>query len=564
MKRAILIFIALLLAACNCSPTKAAERQPPPKDAKAIEQIVQALVPMKGFGCIQTAQFNISGRQVFAVWYDPFSGRAACYLYAYYFDHRTTRWIQFVDRFVDHSSDLSAECKPDTLVFRNERDEVVLREPLAKVPAKQWWKEENERSSAATDDGPLVFEGTVATIEISPLPESLRNFIIIMRVDRVVQGQFSGKTFQFRIHSPSLSGLKVGKTYTVEAKRTADGYTVDEFQWMERERLKASKPPGGPKPLVAALFTAGREVVIRPDLQKLAAHGLTVQQLDPVRRKRLVSGIWTVKLGGKEVNLAEVATLAERDLQTPPFTTPLPDGREAFVSPDAKRVGRYLVTGEAFEEDVRCRLADPFVDDPAKVCVLVAIPVPGGHVPNHWGSDHIHISNGEPLDTFAKVELRGRPGPQAADLLHMRKVRRHLAAALELAKGVPRTQFEKRFGPGIKQHVEPDPHFRVVPATCYKLGSQRLSVFFEDDGSTVEHIAGSSDLRPPNGGPQDISRQARAVADVERTMLLQFLTKCYGQATLPEKTTLAAFLDRTASDLKWTPQEREQVLGSGR
>ena len=61
---------------------------------------------------------------------------------------------------------------------------------------------------------------------------STQNYVITMRVDRVVKGQFKGKTFQFRIHSPALSGLEVGKKYTVEAKRTKDGYTVDQYQWV--------------------------------------------------------------------------------------------------------------------------------------------------------------------------------------------------------------------------------------------------------------------------------------------------------------------------------------------
>jgi hypothetical protein len=94
-----------------------------------------------------------------------------------------------------------------------------------------------------TADGKLVFEGTVSSIEIVPLPESLKNFVVTMWVDRVVKGEFKNKTFQFRIHSPSLSGLKVGEKYTVEAKRTKDGYTVDQYQWREEPKT----PPKTPK-----------------------------------------------------------------------------------------------------------------------------------------------------------------------------------------------------------------------------------------------------------------------------------------------------------------------------
>jgi hypothetical protein len=260
-------------------------------------------------------------------------------------------------------------------------------------------------SPSATAEGPLVFEGTVASIEISPLPQSRQNFIVTMRVDRVVRGQFGGKTFQFRVHSPSLSGLEVGKKYTVEAKRTKDGYAVDQHQW-NRAKMASVKP----RPIVVATFTEGREVVILPDPQKLKSLGLTAEQLEPLRRKRLSSGDWHVEIGGRKINLADVATVKERDLQVAPFSVMLPDGREVVVAPDAKSVGRYLITGEAFEEDVRSHLAHATVTDVIKLHVLQGIPVPGGKVPNVWGRDHVHISVGEPLETFAKVEVRAKPG----------------------------------------------------------------------------------------------------------------------------------------------------------
>ena len=78
----------------------------------------------------------------------------------------------------------------------------------------------------------LVFQGTVTSIKPSPIPYSLDNWIITMRVDRILKGRFDGKKFQFRIHSPAKSGLKVRAKRTVVAKRTADGYTVDQYQWM--------------------------------------------------------------------------------------------------------------------------------------------------------------------------------------------------------------------------------------------------------------------------------------------------------------------------------------------
>jgi predicted secreted protein len=84
-------------------------------------------------------------------------------------------------------------------------------------------------SSAAAEM--LVFEGTVIAIENSPLPKSTQNYLVTMQVNHVLKGQFKGMTFQFRVHSPTKSGLKLKETYTVEAKRFNGKYTVDQYQW---------------------------------------------------------------------------------------------------------------------------------------------------------------------------------------------------------------------------------------------------------------------------------------------------------------------------------------------
>jgi hypothetical protein len=55
-------------------------------------------------------------------------------------------------------------------------------------------------------------------------------------VDRVMKGEFKGKTFQFYLHGPSQSGLEVGKKCVVGAKRTDKGITVDLLQWLEKPK----------------------------------------------------------------------------------------------------------------------------------------------------------------------------------------------------------------------------------------------------------------------------------------------------------------------------------------
>ncbi len=101
---------------------------------------------------------------------------------------------------------------------------------------------EESDAGAAKPKPDLVFLGTVQSIESSTSPQSLANWVVTFRVDRIQSGEFGGKTFSFRIHSPSKSGLETGKQYLVEATRTNTGYTVDQYQWMKRTHNQAVLP----------------------------------------------------------------------------------------------------------------------------------------------------------------------------------------------------------------------------------------------------------------------------------------------------------------------------------
>ena len=77
----------------------------------------------------------------------------------------------------------------------------------------------------------IVLVGTVT--EIYPVAGLLKWWAVVVHVDRVVSGEFSGTTFTFTIHSPSLAGLKIGRAYVVKAKWTDKGYVVDESSLTE-------------------------------------------------------------------------------------------------------------------------------------------------------------------------------------------------------------------------------------------------------------------------------------------------------------------------------------------
>jgi hypothetical protein len=123
--------------------TFAAENTPSPKTAKTPEEITKTIEGNRGFGCIQTAQFSHDGVGIFAVWYCPFSGRAACYLHAYYYDYDKSQWVLFLDRLVEGASDLSAEIptRSGAVVFKSTDGKIVEQQSIEKFPMKKWYPE---------------------------------------------------------------------------------------------------------------------------------------------------------------------------------------------------------------------------------------------------------------------------------------------------------------------------------------------------------------------------------------------------------------------------------------
>jgi hypothetical protein len=115
----------------------------PPKAVNARDDLVKLFGKSIGFGSVQRAEFAQFGRHVFCVWYDPFSGRSACYLHAYYYDPAKHQWILFIDCLVKGPSDLSAEMTHDSLLFKNPQGAVVLKESVSKLPMEKCYGELN-------------------------------------------------------------------------------------------------------------------------------------------------------------------------------------------------------------------------------------------------------------------------------------------------------------------------------------------------------------------------------------------------------------------------------------
>lgn len=138
----------LLFAACSTTNHQTAAKQTKisesfvkaPKEAKSRDELIKAFGTSFGFGPVERAEFSQFGQQIFVVWCDPFSGRAACYLHAYYYNPSKSEWILFIDRLMEGASDLSAEMPYGTLVIRDSTGKVVLEQSVAKLPREEWYE----------------------------------------------------------------------------------------------------------------------------------------------------------------------------------------------------------------------------------------------------------------------------------------------------------------------------------------------------------------------------------------------------------------------------------------
>jgi hypothetical protein len=96
---------------------------------------------------------------------------------------------------------------------------------------------DHQNAGAAQPGDVLVFEGTVTSIKV--IHHELTPWLVTLTVEKVLSGELSGPTFSFAVHSPAMSGLAMGRSYTVRAEWKDGGYFVDPLQW---RRSKSSGP----------------------------------------------------------------------------------------------------------------------------------------------------------------------------------------------------------------------------------------------------------------------------------------------------------------------------------
>jgi len=110
------------------------------------------------------------------------------------------------------------------------------------LPSRGFDRAQSASPGADLKSDDLVFIGTVTKFYPVAAPRQRRRWAVVAHVDRVVSGEFTGRTFTFTVHSPAGAGLRVNRAYIIRATRTDGGYAVSE---LTLEEVRAPKKPPG-------------------------------------------------------------------------------------------------------------------------------------------------------------------------------------------------------------------------------------------------------------------------------------------------------------------------------
>jgi hypothetical protein len=73
--------------------------------------------------------------ELIAFWYCPYSGRAACYVHAYYYRPSKQSWLLFIDQLLEPATGLSAEISADhSLIFKDRDGKILVKQSIDPLP----------------------------------------------------------------------------------------------------------------------------------------------------------------------------------------------------------------------------------------------------------------------------------------------------------------------------------------------------------------------------------------------------------------------------------------------
>lgn len=145
---------AIILLSLTAIRANAAEPAAIPETAKTTAEILERLQCAKGFGIISTAEFHYRGGGVFVAWYDPFSGRAACFVHVWTFDPKQDGWTRRLSRTFEGISDVSVEYggSLNGLTLRNHDGDILYPEKKQKKEADDDARPRNKRAEPGPAD----------------------------------------------------------------------------------------------------------------------------------------------------------------------------------------------------------------------------------------------------------------------------------------------------------------------------------------------------------------------------------------------------------------------------
>lgn len=119
-----------------CSDADGSGFPKPPRSAATRQELVKHFGTTIGFGEVVKWDFTIAGRELIIFSYCPYSGRAACYVHAYYRSRAQQTWVLFIDRIIEPAITLSAEISDGdhSLAFKDMNGKVVEKQSIQSLP----------------------------------------------------------------------------------------------------------------------------------------------------------------------------------------------------------------------------------------------------------------------------------------------------------------------------------------------------------------------------------------------------------------------------------------------
>jgi hypothetical protein len=131
-----LIAVVCFASFLVCSGAEGSGFPKPLKSAATREELVKHFGTTIGFGEVVKWDFTTAGRELIIFSYCPYSGRAACYVHAYYRSRAQQAWVLFVDRIIEPAITLSVELSNDdhSLAFKDMDGKVVAKQSIRSLP----------------------------------------------------------------------------------------------------------------------------------------------------------------------------------------------------------------------------------------------------------------------------------------------------------------------------------------------------------------------------------------------------------------------------------------------